>query len=127
MSSDPQHSSQPSNPKHSSAAGGTNKATSTPPSSQSKHSKHDHSHSHSLNPFHSHSHSHSHNVPSPDSLRDALRGKGDQGSRITLYGLASNVGLTGLKLIAGWYVHILPRTLCFLTSSEPRSTDLTDL
>lgn len=108
MSSDPHQPSQPSNPKPSAAAAGPNKASNVrTPSSEHKHSKHDHSHSHSsLNPFHSHSHSHSHNVPSPDSLRDALRGKGDQGSRITLYGLASNVGLTGLKLIAGWYVDI---------------------
>lgn len=108
MSSDPHQPSQPSNPKPSAAAAGPNKTSNvSTPRSEHKHSKHDHSHSHSsLNPFHSHSHSHSHNVPSPDSLRDALRGKGDQGSRITLYGLASNVGLTGLKLIAGWYVDI---------------------
>lgn len=66
--------------------------------------KHDHSgHSHSINPFASHSHSHGPG-PSPSSLVDALTGKGDPGSRVTLYGLASNVGLTALKLVAGWCV-----------------------
>jgi hypothetical protein len=72
-----------------------------------KHQKHDahsgHSHSHSINPFASHSHSHGPG-PSPSSLVDALTGKGDPGSRVTLYGLASNVGLTALKLVAGWCV-----------------------
>lgn len=71
------------------------------PAHAHKHGHSGHSHSHSLNPFASHSHSHGPG-PSPSSLVDALTGKGDPGSRVTLYGLASNIGLTGLKLIAGW-------------------------
>ncbi|KAF8070521.1 CDF-like metal transporter [Lyophyllum atratum] len=58
-----------------------------------------HSHSHSL--FgHSHSngdeHSHTHGS---EKIIAALEGQGDKGSRITLIGLVSNVGLTG------WYLH----------------------
>lgn len=29
----------------------------------------------------------------------------DRGSRITLVGLVFNVGLTGIKGLAGWYMH----------------------
>ncbi|CED85391.1 Mitochondrial Fe2 transporter MMT1 and related transporters (cation diffusion facilitator superfamily) [Phaffia rhodozyma] len=81
--------------------------SSTEPKKPAKAHSHSHSHDHShssFNPFHSHSggHSHSHATPSPDSLRAALMGKGDRGSRVTLLGLASNVGLTGLKLFSGW-------------------------
>lgn len=83
---------------------------STPKSKQAP--KHEHSHA-----GHSHglfsTHSHAHDVPSPDSLRAALTGKGDRGSRITLLGMASNVGLTGIKVFAGWSV-TLPLSLAYL-------------
>ncbi|KAG6915458.1 hypothetical protein DXG01_011362 [Tephrocybe rancida] len=83
---------------------------------------HSHSHSHSL--FgHSHSngeeHSHSHGT---EQIIAVLEGQGthadfnspawyvdtrsgDRGSKITLLGLVSNVGLTAGKGLAGWYLH----------------------
>ncbi|KAG5719817.1 hypothetical protein E4T56_gene7213 [Termitomyces sp. T112] len=66
---------------------------------------HDHSHSHSL--FgHSHvngeEHSHSHGT---EQIIAVLEGQGDRGSRITLVGLVTNVGLTAAKGVAGWYLH----------------------
>ncbi|CAG8589818.1 9261_t:CDS:2 [Acaulospora colombiana] len=62
---------------------------------------------------HLHSHSHSHDHDDDDGehteealmLLDALRGKGDAGSRVTLMGLGANVGLTLLKGTAGWYLN----------------------
>jgi hypothetical protein len=53
-------------------------------------------------------HSHSglcHHADADDeaqALLNALRGSADRGSRITLIGLASNVGLTAVKGAAGW-------------------------
>lgn len=41
---------------------------------------------------------------SPVELRSDLPCAGDQGSRAALYGLFANIGLTGLKGAAGWYV-----------------------
>lgn len=90
------------------------------PATPPKKGKHDHKHDHA---GHSHSlfstHSHAHDVPSPDSLRAALMGKGDRGSRITLLGMASNVGLTGIKVFAGWSVQIY--TLCLSLSEGSRA------
>lgn len=54
------------------------------------------SHSHS-----SHSH-HSHGPDETENLLAAIKGTADKGSRITLIGLAANVGLTGVKGAAGW-------------------------
>ncbi|PSR73905.1 hypothetical protein PHLCEN_2v10263 [Hermanssonia centrifuga] len=69
---------------------------------------HSHSHSHSHSIFGSLSHSHSHTEEShadADKVVEALKGGGDRGSRITLIGLASNVGLTISKGAAGWYMN----------------------
>ncbi|KAL5528030.1 MMT2 [Sanghuangporus sanghuang] len=65
---------------------------------------HSHSHSHSM--FSGHSHSRD-DGPTQDveGILQALRGKGDRGSRITLLGLVVNVGLTGGKGLAGWYMN----------------------
>lgn len=62
-----------------------------------------------------HTHSHSHDGEGDDDheehtgeammLLEALRGNGDAGSRVTLLGLAANVGLTLLKGAAGWYLN----------------------
>ncbi|EJD03426.1 uncharacterized protein FOMMEDRAFT_28909 [Fomitiporia mediterranea MF3/22] len=82
--------------------------------SHSHSSVHSHSHSHSNSHSHSHSHSvfgsHSHSrddEPHQDveGIMQALQGKGDRGSRITLLGLVVNVGLTGAKGAAGWYMN----------------------
>lgn len=51
---------------------------------------------------HSHSHGHSHGADEAGALLAALQGSTDRGSRITLIGLAANVGLTGVKGVAGW-------------------------
>ncbi len=83
--------------------------------------EHDHSHSHSHSLFsHSHSHDDDHNHGAE--IVAALQGKGasilrytiekcahyqpgDRGSQITLLGLASNVSLTIIKGLAGWFLH----------------------
>lgn len=51
---------------------------------------------------HSHSHSHSHGEEEAEALMAALKGGNDPGSRVTLIGLGSNVGLTVVKGAAGW-------------------------
>lgn len=56
------------------------------------------SHAHS----HSHSHSHSHGDDEASALLAAIQGSTARGSRITLVGLAANVGLTGVKGVAGY-------------------------
>jgi len=65
-------------------------------------SEHDHSHGH--NSSHQHSHSHEDGVHShgADQIIQALQGKGDRGSQITLIGLYSNIGLTLSKGVAGY-------------------------
>lgn len=70
------------------------------------HDGHSHSHGHSHGLFHSHA-GHSHGSPEEaESLVAALTGKKrDRGSRITLIGLASNVGLTGMKAAAGIWMN----------------------
>ncbi|KAH7888572.1 cation efflux family-domain-containing protein [Phlebopus sp. FC_14] len=76
---------------------------------QADHHAHDHtsSHSHSHSIFHSHSHDeHDHDYGhDAEQIVQALQGGGDRGSQITLLGLVVNVGLTGAKGIAGWYMH----------------------
>ncbi|KAF9033253.1 cation efflux protein [Hymenopellis radicata] len=68
------------------------------------HDEHDHTHSHSHSLFsHSHSHDDDHNHGAE--IVAALQGKGDRGSQITLLGLASNVSLTIIKGVAGWFLH----------------------
>ncbi|KAH7108302.1 cation efflux protein [Auriculariales sp. MPI-PUGE-AT-0066] len=64
---------------------------------------HSHSHGHSHGLFHSHSHD-DHDHAGNQMIIDALAGKGTStlGGRITLVGLASNVGLTISKGLAGW-------------------------
>ncbi|KAF9464992.1 cation efflux family-domain-containing protein [Collybia nuda] len=70
---------------------------------------HDHetphtTHSHSI--FgHSHSHGEEGHSHGTEHIIAALEGSGDRGSRITLVGLISNVGLTTVKGVAGWYMH----------------------
>ncbi|EIW83161.1 cation efflux protein [Coniophora puteana RWD-64-598 SS2] len=65
---------------------------------------HDHTHSHGI--FgHSHAaHDHDHSEDA-ERVMQALSGKGDRGSQITLVGLFTNVGLTAAKGIAGWQMH----------------------
>ena len=67
---------------------------------------HDHGHAHSHGIFgHSHTgHDHNHNEDA-EKVVQALSGKGDRGSYITLVGLFTNVGLTAVKGIAGWQMH----------------------
>ncbi|KAH9944706.1 cation efflux family-domain-containing protein [Amylocystis lapponica] len=79
------------------------------------HKEHPHSHEHE----HGHSHSHSHSIfgamththapgeghTDAEQIVEALKGGGDRGSRITLIGLVSNVGLTASKGAAGWYMN----------------------
>ncbi|KAH9485449.1 putative metal transporter [Psilocybe cubensis] len=61
-------------------------------------------HSHSI--FgHSHSHGEEGHSKDAEQIIAALKGKGDRGSYITLVGLFSNVALTGVKGLAGWYMH----------------------
>ncbi|KIJ47858.1 hypothetical protein M422DRAFT_163449 [Sphaerobolus stellatus SS14] len=62
----------------------------------------EHEHKHSLLGGHNHDHSH---APDAEKIMEALKGGGDKGSRITLIGLYANVGLTGAKGLAGWYLH----------------------
>ncbi|KAG8950719.1 hypothetical protein FRC03_012755 [Tulasnella sp. 419] len=73
---------------------------------------HDHSHSHSHGGlFHSHSHDagHSHAgdaQATAEALTKVFKGEGlDKGTKVTLLGLFSNVGLTAVKGAAGWYFH----------------------
>ncbi|KAF7288710.1 Cation efflux family [Mycena chlorophos] len=65
----------------------------------------DHDHTHDTHPHsHSHSHSHSHGAESAEAVIAAL-GRNDRGSRITLLGLAANIGLTAIKGAAGYLTH----------------------
>ncbi|KAL4250733.1 Cation Diffusion Facilitator Transporter [Abortiporus biennis] len=56
----------------------------------------------SLTHTHSHEEGHSHDA---EKIVEALKGGGDRGSRITVIGLISNIGLTGAKGAAGWYMN----------------------
>ncbi|KAH6914065.1 mitochondrial iron ion transporter [Coprinopsis sp. MPI-PUGE-AT-0042] len=100
------------------AANGTRSISSTPNNSSlrqrqkngGKEAAHDHDHGHSHEHSHSlfgHSHSHGEEGHSHDAeqIVAALKGSGDRGSRITLIGLFSNIGLTAAKGLAGWYMH----------------------
>jgi cation diffusion facilitator family transporter len=62
-----------------------------------------HSHSHSI--FSSHSHGEDGHNHGAEKILEALQGSDDPGSRITLIGLFSNVGLTAAKGVAGVYMH----------------------
>ncbi|CAG7854561.1 Metal tolerance protein 2 Short=OsMTP2 [Serendipita indica DSM 11827] len=76
-----------------------------------------HSHSHgrgaSISSSLLHSHTHGHDGEDEEEehtgealmLLDALRGRGDAASRVTLVGLGANIGLTLLKGGAGWYLN----------------------
>ncbi|KAI0684869.1 hypothetical protein BC835DRAFT_1387528 [Cytidiella melzeri] len=67
---------------------------------------HSHSHSHSVLGSFGHAHTHGEGgTGNADKVVAALSGAGDRGSRITLVGLASNVGLTMSKGAAGWYMN----------------------
>lgn len=72
-------------------------ASSSPSRAHSSHS----GHSHSGGGGHSHTHG---GAEEADALLAALRGSSDPGSRITLIGLGANVGLTGVKGVAGWFL-----------------------
>ncbi|THV02330.1 cation efflux protein [Dendrothele bispora CBS 962.96] len=78
--------------------------------SQSNHShehdnEHGHEHSHSIFGAHSHSHGEEGHNYGAEKIMAAWEGTGDRGSRITLIGLFSNVGLTLAKGLAGWFLH----------------------
>jgi hypothetical protein len=88
-----------------------NKHDPSPPSHDQKQSTHSRSssflgslfHSHSHSHSHDHGHGHGHDSGGAQQLLDALRGgKNDPGSRITLIGLYSNVGLALGKGAAAW-------------------------
>jgi len=49
-----------------------------------------------------HTHSHHDNVGGTEKMVDALTGKGDPGSRVTLLGIIANVSLVVSKFSAGW-------------------------
>ncbi|KZT04587.1 uncharacterized protein LAESUDRAFT_727753 [Laetiporus sulphureus 93-53] len=81
-----------------------------------KEDPHEHGHEHSHT--HSHSHSifgamtHTHGPGEEGAGHDAeqivealKKGTGDRGSRITIIGLFSNIGLTASKGLAGWYMN----------------------
>lgn len=71
-------------------------------------SDHTHSHSHSTGVFGGLSHTHSHedgHGHDAEQIVEVLKGGGDRGSRITVIGLVSNVGLTAAKGAAGWYMN----------------------
>lgn len=74
-------------------------------SSNSPGSHHGHSHSHSPFGGHSHTHSHSGDTEEAAALAAAFSGAGDKGSRIILWGLASNVALTVAKGLGGVMLH----------------------
>ncbi|KAF8590979.1 hypothetical protein K439DRAFT_1627409 [Ramaria rubella] len=63
---------------------------------------HDDEHKHTF--FGGHGHDHKHGTDA-EKVMEALKGGGDRGSRITLIGLFTNVGLTAVKGTAGWYLH----------------------
>ncbi|KAG8789121.1 hypothetical protein FRC20_011652 [Serendipita sp. 405] len=72
---------------------------------------HTHSHKPTLSVSSLASHSHTHGDDSDEEhtgeammLLEALKGRGDAGSRVTLLGLGANIGLTVLKGVAGWYL-----------------------
>ncbi|KAJ3490390.1 hypothetical protein NLI96_g1502 [Meripilus lineatus] len=69
--------------------------------------EHDHTHSHSIFGSLTHTHAPGENGHSHDAEKivEALKGGGDRGSRITVVGLVSNVGLTVAKGAAGWYMN----------------------
>ncbi|PPQ79941.1 hypothetical protein CVT25_003013 [Psilocybe cyanescens] len=67
---------------------------------------HDDAHSHSHSIFgHSHSHGEEGHSKDAEQIIAALKGSGDRGSYITLVGLFSNIVLTTVKGLAGWYMH----------------------
>lgn len=71
---------------------------------------HDHAHEqHSHGWLGAHSHSHSHgaegSAEEADKLLNALKGKGDRGSIITVVGLIANLVLCGAKGLAGVWLH----------------------
>lgn len=78
-------------------------ASSSDSAHHSSDDEHGHSHSHSHSIF-GHSHSHE-GHGGAENIIAALEGKGDRGSRVTLMGLGSNIGLTLVKGVAGWYLH----------------------
>jgi len=88
----------------------TNSAKGKEPERRTDHDHdHDHSHSHSHSAFggsfvHGHSHGEGGHGDA-EKVVAVLSGAGDRGSRITLIGLASNVGLTVSKGAAGWYMN----------------------
>lgn len=66
---------------------------------------HSQSHSHSHSPFSAHTHSHSGDSEEAAALAAAFSGASDRGSKIILWGLASNVGLTVAKGLGGYFLH----------------------
>lgn len=84
---------------------------STAPKHSHSHSDHDHAdehdhegHSHSHGGiFHSHSHDHSAHDGQAEAVVKFMKGEGvDRGTKVTILGLLTNVGLTGVKGVAGW-------------------------
>lgn len=70
--------------------------------SHSTKSGHDHSHDHGI---FGHTHSHGGDTEEAAALAAAFSGAGDKGSRIILWGLASNILLTAAKGVGGYMLH----------------------
>lgn len=69
------------------------------------HSSHDHSHGIFGHSHAGHSHGAEGSAEEADRLIEALKGKGDRGSNITVVGLIANLILCGAKGVAGVYLH----------------------
>lgn len=67
-----------------------------------EHDHEGHSHSHG-GIFHTHSHDHSAHDGQAEAVVKFMRGEGvDRGTKVTILGLLTNVGLTAVKGVAGW-------------------------
>ncbi|KAL1748828.1 cation efflux protein [Schizophyllum fasciatum] len=82
---------------------------STQKKGEDAHTAHDHAHEHGEHGHdHKHGlfagHSHEDHAQEAEQLITALQ-RGDRGSRITIIGLLSNIGLTAVKGVAGWAMH----------------------
>jgi hypothetical protein len=97
--------SSPANLRQRNAGKATEAASGKRASSTSPGSHHGHSHSHSPFGGHSHTHSHSGDTEEAAALAAAFSGASDKGSRIILWGLASNVALTIAKGAGGVMLH----------------------
>lgn len=76
-----------------------------------------HSHSHNSNDK-DHDHDHDHDAEAANLFGALFGGAADPGSRITLIGLAANIGLSLVKAVAGVYVPLKPVISLFYVASS---------